>query len=480
MNQAARKIPMTNDVETGLPVPLSERVTPAFRRRRAQNWVFLGLMYGFFYMARYNFSAVSAYLAQTYGWTNTQLGKVISAGTIVYAFSVFLNGPLADKIGGKRAILIGCVGSAVFNLMFGLGYLTLGHAAVWTADGKTVLTPAVLEYGLTGAAVLNMFAIVWGLNHYFQSFGALSIVKINAHWFHVTERGSFAGIFGIMIQSGRTLAFSIGPILLALLPWQFVFWVPATALAILFVLNKMLVEDSPAAAGLGEFDTGDMTKEEAATPATLGFVLRKVFGNRTMWVIAISSMMIGFVRNSVDHWWAKYFSNVYDIDPKMLGQFLPYQIASVGMPIAAIIGGLIAGNVSDRVFGARRAPVIAFAFIGQAVCLAMLGVADNFMPSPWLSMTFLILVSLCIQAAHSMVGGAASMDFGGRKAVATAAGLFDGAQYLAGSIVGVGMGVLLDGYGWKVWALAPIPFALVGSVLISRLWNVRPGARGAH
>ena len=187
----------------------------------------------------------------------------------------------------------------------------------------------------------------------------------------------------------------------------------------------------------------------------------------------------GFVRNSVDHWWAKYFSNVYHIDPKALGHFLPYQIASVGMPVAAIIGGLIAGNVSDRVFGARRAPVIAFAFIGQAVCLALLGSADNFAPSPWISMTMLILVSLCIQAAHSMVGGAASMDFGGRKAVATAAGLFDGAQYLAGSIVGIGMGRLLDGYGWKVWAFAPIVFALIGSVLISTLWNVRPG-RGGH
>ncbi len=45
-------------------------------------------------------------------------------------------------------------------------------------------------------------AVLWGANNYFQSFGALSIVKINAAWFRVSERGSFAGIFGIMIQSG--------------------------------------------------------------------------------------------------------------------------------------------------------------------------------------------------------------------------------------------------------------------------------------
>lgn len=77
------------------------------------------------------------------------------------------------------------------------------------------------------------------------------------------------------------------------------------------------------------------------------------------------------------------------------------------------------------------------------------------------------------------------MDFGGRKAVATAAGLFDGAQYLAGAVVGNGMGRLLDhfrtptsaGSEFEVWPLAPLPFALLGAFLISRLWHVLPGRR---
>ena len=75
------------------------------------------------------------------------------------------------------------------------------------------------------------------------------------------------------------------------------------------------------------------------------------------------------------------------------------------------------------------------------------------------------------------------MDFGGKKAVATAAGLFDGAQYLAGALVGHWMGVLLDSYKnakipgveYDVWPLAPLPFAIIGAILISRLWNVIPG-----
>jgi ABC-type antimicrobial peptide transport system permease subunit len=37
------------------------------------------------------------------------------------------------------------------------------------------------------------------LNMYFQSFGAVSIVKVNAPWFHVRERGLLGGVFGLVI-----------------------------------------------------------------------------------------------------------------------------------------------------------------------------------------------------------------------------------------------------------------------------------------
>ena len=62
---------------------------------------------------------------------------------------------------------------------------------------------------MNATSMVSTIAVLWGCNHYFQSFGALSIVKINAAWFHVRERGSFAGIFGIMIQSGRLFAFYV-------------------------------------------------------------------------------------------------------------------------------------------------------------------------------------------------------------------------------------------------------------------------------
>src|SRR5579883_972560 len=320
--------------------------SPRFRARRTENWVLLGLMYAMFYMGRYNFSAVNALLAEKFGWSNADLGNIISAGKIVYGLSVFLNGPLADRIGGKRAILIGAAGACVFNLVFGLGSMLLLHDA--TLVKGHVVTPATLAGGLSMSTVISLFAVTWAANHYFQSFGALSIVKINAAWFHVRERGSFAGIFGVMIQSGRTLAFSVGPLIAGALPWRWVFWVPAASLAVLFVLNAMAVENSPAEAGFGEFDTGDETEEEKASAGGLTFVLKKVFASRTMWTIAFASMMIGFVRNGIDDWWAKYFVNVQGAQAMQKKEMIPYNIGALLASIVVIVGILRVKRVIDR------------------------------------------------------------------------------------------------------------------------------------
>jgi OPA family glycerol-3-phosphate transporter-like MFS transporter len=79
-----------------------------------------------------------------------------------------------------------------------------------------------------------------------------------------------------------------------------------------------------------------------------------------------------------------------------------------------------------------------------------------------------------------MIGGAASMDFGGRKAAATAAGLIDGFQYLAGAFVGQAVGYITSNFGWQVWKLWPIPFAIIGAIVMMFLWNAMPKGKSSH
>lgn len=468
--------------------------TSEFRKRRVQNWVLLGLMYGFFYMSRYNLSAVIDHIMSQFGWTYDQRGTITAAGLATYGFAVFLNGPLADRIGGKKAILIGALGAALFNVLFGLGHLFLLKPAVLDSTGATVIQEAQLIYGLKASTVIAMFAVIWAGNHYFQSFGALSIVKVNAAWFHLKERGKFAGLFGVMIQSGRLLAFAVLPFMLLFLPWQYIFFIPAAILLVMWVLCYKFIEDTPILAGYNELsDTGDESVAESQEKATLGFILKKIFVRPEPWLIAFTSMCIGVVRSSIDQWYFAYFKTVFHIEIAKsfnlkraydLINSLPTVFSSVAMSVAAVLGGLASGYISDRFFSHRRGPVIFLALIGQAACLVGLGILWN---QQWPAIVCIIMISFFVQSSHSLIGGASSMDFGGRKAVATAAGLFDGAQYLAGGMVSYFLGKILKRYKelhpgleFSIWPWIPLPFALLGALLIAFLWKTIPGKKRSH
>jgi len=96
------------------------QLTSEFKQRRVINWLAVGLLYAFFYTTRYNWTVVSPKIADVLGWGNAQLGVFETWMPIVYAFSVIFNGPIADRIGGKKAFLFGAVGVVIMNVLFGL------------------------------------------------------------------------------------------------------------------------------------------------------------------------------------------------------------------------------------------------------------------------------------------------------------------------------------------------------------------------
>src|SRR6516165_6446644 len=77
-----------------------------FLFRRFVNWFPLGMSYAFLYMARYNLNASQKALAID----NQTFGMIFAAGATTYALSLVFNGPIVDKIGGKRGILISTLG----------------------------------------------------------------------------------------------------------------------------------------------------------------------------------------------------------------------------------------------------------------------------------------------------------------------------------------------------------------------------------
>ncbi len=422
--------------------------SPEFRKRRALNWLTLGFTYAAMYMGRYNLSFANKALSDNYGWSKTDIGTIITAALTIYGLSALFNGPIADRIGGRKAMLIGSVGTVIFNLFFGLG--------------------AYFHFLGTGTLLLTYFASVWALNSYFQSYSALSLIKVNAGWFKVDERGVFSAIFGSMIQSGRALIFIIGGFAVTVLPWQWVFFIPAGIVAVMSLLTYINVQNTPASAGLPPLDTEDATSGDTGK-VDLKYVYRIVISNPVTITIAAAEFCTGFVRHGFEQWFPRYMQEYQ----KLALDSPVFQQGALGVVLAGIAGAFIAGYASDWLFQSRRMPV---AFVGYSLIILSLLVV-------WLAKDISLIIiafivnSLAISMVHSMLSGTASMDFGGQRAAATATGMFDGMQYLGGAAVGVGVGWMLDNFGWSSWSPSMIGFAMIGAILMLVLWNAKPKPR---
>jgi OPA family glycerol-3-phosphate transporter-like MFS transporter len=433
-----------------------------FRVRRVANWLPLGLTYATYYMGRYNFNVVKGDMGKMFHLDKAQMGIIATAGFWTYALSVIFNGPLADRFGGRRSILFGAVGALTMNLIIGLLFLN-----GWTTK------------------VLVGMSLLYSVNMYFQSFGALSVVKVNAAWFHVQERGVFGGVFGSMISAGYFLAISIGGWILARFDWYWVFLVPAGAIGVMALVDVFMVRDRPSHAGHADFDTGDASSGDE-TPVDLAYLAKRVFTNPVLVTIAAAEFCTGFVRQGLLLYFTEFLSEVHGVG-KGTAVFV---WAGAGVTIGGIVGALVCGFLSDKVFQSRRAPVAFIFYLGQIVALGLLGFASG----PVAAAVLIGVSCMFIFGVHGMLSGTASMDFGGRKAAATAAGMLDGIQYVASGLTGFGLGWILKTYGWdgtpltngyqphdaRVWVGSIMPFSLLGAIIMTRIWNAKPARHASH
>lgn len=459
-------------MQPSAPSPTSRpKYLPGFRPRRGLNWGFIGLLYTSFYMCRYNLSVANKAISEEYGFTRADMGKIITASLIAYAFGQIINGLLADRMGGKRAMLIGAAGTIIMNILF-------GAASLWWVMGPD--GTRIIPFPFLGAEVflklLTLFVAIRGIDGYMQSFGAPGMVKINAAWFGQTERGRFAGIFGFMINLGRFGIFKLGPALLAgfvflgmwqipPLHWRWLFWVPSIICALVAVGMMIFVKETPEEAGFqgahaGEDDQGSDVR------AGIGLVFRTIATNPVVWVVALAYACTGAVRQAIDQWFPRYMQEHHSVDLQS-GQF---QFLAFMIPFVASAGSLMSGYISDTLFKGKRAPVAALLFFLESLVIFLAAVSiPNALRfgfnTSHVAIFFLLLISLTANSTHSILGTAAAMDIGGRKMAGFASGLINSFQYFGGSLAGYFLGMLLD-KNWDYYFPFMIPFGIVGGLLM--------------
>ena len=458
-----------------------------FRRRRIMNWLPLGLTYAFLYMGRYNLK-VSKFAFEgmqgpdgTSMMGNDDFGMIFGVGTVIYGFSFLINGPLTDRFGGKLAILLGAGGATIINFVMGLCALSLLHQGPMH---QTIAENFVV-----------VFSALYGINMYFQSFGAVAIVKVNAPWFHVRERGVFGAIFGILISLGIYFAFDLGFSILNAWGLEWVFLTPAIMLALFWCIDFFIVKNTPGEAGQKDFDTADASSGDDGPQLGAIAVFKLMLKNPVIMTIAGIEFCSGFLRQAIMQWY-RTFAKQTDVALGLKGDFV-YDNWGMLLCVAGITGGVIAGIISDRVFNSRRGPVAVLLYGVMIVGAVLLTFVYNSGPlftvgkfNFYLQAWLVIIMSMAVIGVHGMLSGTASMDFGGKKNVGIAVGIIDGFVYLGTAVMSFTYGMILpqeqfdeagkivgpatEPSNWVGWPISMIPLGIIGLLLALRVWNAKP------
>ena len=446
-----------------------------FITRRFINWFPLGMTYAFLYMGRYNLNVSKNAMGSL--MSKEDFGMIFAAGTITYAFSFLINGPLVDKIGGKKGIIIAALGASFANIMLG------------------VLTFFMVQGKLKTSYVVPAFSFIYAINMYFQSYGAVSIIKVKAYWFHVRERGVFGAIFGTLISFGVYFAFDWGQAIAEMVRADYsgegawlhrllrgifavdnvqgdaiwaLFFIPAVILIFWAILDYFLIKDLPEEAGFPPFDPHDASSGVHEPEYTARSLLKKVFTSRLLLLVAVVDFTSGVMRNGIYQWYFIFAKEV----PQVGAEFF---LKNWGLLLClfGIVGGFAGGLISDKLYQSRRGPpammLCCFMFIMTAIMAIFL------FRSPFVVGAAAVLISMAVIGVHSLMSATAAADFGGRKATATCSGIVDGFVYLGSGLQSFSLGFLVS-KSWLWWPLFLMPFAILGAYVAFKIWNELPAA----
>jgi len=420
------------------------RHPPGFRARRGLNWGVVGLMYTSYYLCRYNLPLANKSISDEFHFSKSQITDVISLALLAYAIGQIVNGLLTDRLGGKKAMLIGAAGTIAMNVMFGV-------ASFW--------------------GLLWAFALIRSVDGYMQSFGAPGFIKVNASWFSQTERGTFAGVFGFMINLGRLGINYFGSAILggfvflgmwhvSPLHWRWLFWIPAGVATIMAIVLALVVKDTPEEAGFHDLYAGEADHADTDAHGDIRTVFYQIVSNPVVWIIAGAYACTGAVRQSIDQWFPRYLQEVQHVDLNSRA----FQVTGFLIPFVASAGSLLSGAISDRMFQGRRAPVaMGIYFLEVAVIL----IAAQARSTPAIVASF-VAIAFTANSTHSLLGPAAAMDIGGRKMAGFASGVIDSFQYFGASLALKALGWLLD-LSWHYYFYYMAPFGVIGGVL---MWTI--------
>ncbi len=359
------------------------------------------LLFGMYYVNRFNYSPVIPLLRADLGISNTQAGWLMALFFISYTIFQLPAGFLGDRFGPRKTLTWGAVISIAGNLIFSQA---------------------------SSFGILSLGQLVNGLG---QSMGWTSSLKLIVSWFPRSRRATAIGLFATCVTAGSSAGIRLSGLLGDNLGWRSSFIIPPVLLAIVTLLFWMLVKDNPGEKGLPDFDDEILLERQIENDPRSRLSL--VFSNRILWSVALVYFCFVYVQFGCLVWIPSFLKEGYAMSVDRASTI------SALVLLPGVFASPLAGFLSDHYFGGRRKPLI---LIGMLI-LAL----STFLLSREVSITLaaglLTIVGLMIIMPDVLLAAYPS-DVLSRKLSATGMGFLTTFTSIAGIITTPLSGKIID------------------------------------
>jgi len=248
--------------------------------------------------------------------------------------------------------------------------------------------------------------------------------------------------------------------------WRWCFFGPAILCTLAAILLFAILRDTPTSVGLPEIEVegakpGD--HEDRSSAGYKEFVKKQVFQNPFIWLLSISNFFVYILRFAILDW-----------GPTLLKEMKHFPLQQSGWMVGAfevsgIVGMLLAGWATDRIFQGRGARMCVFCMAGASTAMLLFWKLGN---SAFSATAFLMMAGFFIYGPQALIGIMAA-NLATKRAAATAAGLTGIFGYASTIISGWGLGVLVQRAGWDVAFAALLSIGAIGLLMFVLAWPAK-------
>lgn len=390
--------------------------------------------YGVFYFTRKSLNFSMPVMLTDLGWEPSDIGVIATVYYVTYGTSKFISGMISDNSNPKFFMGFGLIATGIVNVLFGF------------------------------SSSLSMMIVLWMLNAFFQSWGWPACAKLLTSWYSRSERGFWWSIWNTCINvSGALLPILIGYIAITW-GWRFGFIVPGTIAIVVGIILTFRMQDKPNTIGLptvGDWRNDPLEKQQENEGKDLPFkqiLKRYVLGNKYIWLLCSSYLLVYVVRIGVNDWGSLYLVERHNVN------LLTANTAVSMFEVGGFLGSLLGGWGSDKFFHGNRAPMNLIFALGIFISVAALWLMP--LNNIFVLSGCLFSIGFFIFGPQMMIGMAAA-ECSHKDLAGTATGFVGLFGYLGAALAGYPLSIVIEQFQWEGFFTAiTLAAAAVGLLLI--------------